>query len=381
MNEMIRKRPHAEARRRKVFILLLCVFASLREIIRKKFCLVFLFSIMGGAVFGQTLSLDQTLASLGSIGAGNAEFRWDPFFAAGTLSVGKHEASFTSGRAGETGMVLLDRKDILNLPLPYAERGNIRFPETFVNQVKTTFSRYVEEERSRFRVAAIIIDAGHGGRDPGAIGTHNIQGRTLRSVEKDIVLKVALQVHAQLAAAFPDKRVLLTRDGDRALSLEDRVGLANSIPMAPNEAAIYVSIHANASFNREARGYEVWYLSPGYRREVIDRSRFTDAEEVIPILNSMLEEALTTESILLANNILRRLGEAVGGTTPSRGLKAAEWFVVRNARMPSVLVELGFVTNQTDALLMSDDAYLKKLSDALYKGITDFIAFFERTGG
>jgi N-acetylmuramoyl-L-alanine amidase len=138
--------------------------------------------------------------------------------------------------------------------------------------------------------------------------------------------------------------------------------------------------------NRSARGYEIWYLSPNYRREVIDKSQYADAapdlkREVLPILNSMMEEELTTESILLANSILKRLGEIVGKQSPSRGLKAEDWFVVKNARMPSVLVELGFVSNETDALLMGDETYLKNLSEALYKGISDFIAFFERSGG
>ncbi|MCL2319085.1 MAG: N-acetylmuramoyl-L-alanine amidase, partial [Treponema sp.] len=109
--------------------------------------------------------------------------------------------------------------------------------------------------------------------------------------------------------------------------------------------------------------------------------KYSDSKEVIPILNSMLEEELTTESILMARSILKRLDEGVGKLLPSRGLKAEEWFVVRNARMPSVLVELGFVTNETDALLMNDDTYLKNLSEALYKGITDFVALFERSGG
>ena len=328
--------------------------------------------------FTQTMSLDETLSTLNSIGAGTAELRWDPFFASGTLSVGRHEASFSSGSPGETGRVILNHRDVLTLPLPYPERGAIRFPQGFVNQIQTTFTRYAGEARSEFRVAAIIIDAGHGGRDPGAIGTHTIQGRTLRSVEKNITLAVALQVHNRLAAAFPDKQVLLTRRNDSYPTLEERVNLANSISMAEHEAAIYISIHANSSFNKNARGYEVWYLSPGYRREVIDTSRYADIGEVIPILNTMMEETLTRESILLANNILSHLDEAVGNLKPSRGLKAEEWFVVRNARMPSVLVEVGFVSNQTDALLMDDEAHLKKLADALYKGISDFIAFFEQ---
>jgi len=331
--------------------------------------------------FTQTMSLDETLASLGSIGAGTPQFRWDPFFASGTFTVGRHEAAFTSGRAGETGVVLLDRRDVLTLPLPYADRGDIRFPEVFVTQVRNTFVRYAEEARSRFRVAAIVIDPGHGGRDPGAIGTHTIRGRQLRSVEKDIVLDVSRRLHSLLSASFPDKRVLLTRDTDTHVTLENRVELANTIPMAENEVAIFVSVHANASFNREARGFEIFYLRPGYRREVIDRSMHADNAEVLSILNSMMEQTLATESILLANSILRRFDEVVGDVKLNRGIKPAEWFVVRNSRMPSVLVELGFVTNETDAVLMSDTAHLNKLSRALYNGVSDFVAFFERAGG
>jgi len=328
------------------------------------------------------MSLDETLSSLGGVGAGTAEFRWDPFFASGTLSTGKHEAAFVSGRAGETGMVLLNRKDILTLPLPYPEKGILYFPETFVTQVKKTFTRYVEEDRSRFRIAAIIIDPGHGGRDEGTAWNYVVDGKTVRIKEKDIVLKASRQLHTSLAAAFPDKKLLLTREGDTNPSKDERVEMANSLPLKDNEAAIFVSVHANASLsNRNARGYEVWYLTPSYRREVIDRSRYADSKEVLPILNSMLEEEITAESILLANYILKRFDEAVGKITPSRGLRAEEWFVVRNARMPSVLVELGFVSNEAEALLMSDEAYLKKLSEALYKGISDFIAFFERSGG
>jgi N-acetylmuramoyl-L-alanine amidase len=158
--------------------------------------------------------------------------------------------------------------------------------------------------------------------------------------------------------------------------------MANSLSLKDNEAAIFISVHLNSSLsNRNARGYEVWYLSPNYRRELIDRSKYTDSKDVISILNSMLEEEITTESILLANSILKRLDESAVASSPNRGLKADDLFVVRKARMPSVLVELGFLSNREEALLMNDDAYLKDLSEALYKGISDFIAFFERPGG
>ena len=345
--------------------------------IKKPACLLLLIflSFFG---FAQSMSLEEALTSLGR----NVEFRWDPFFASGTFSTGGHEASFVSGRAGEAGAVLFGRREVLNLPLPFLENGNIRFPETFISQVRSTLNRFAEHDSARFRIGTIVIDPGHGGVDSGTAWNYTVNGRTLRIMEKDIVLRISRMLHASLSAAFPGRRVLLTREGDYNLSLEQRTNVANSQSLASNEIAIFISVHANSSLsNRNARGFEVWYLDPSHRRDLVDRSRYTEFEEVIPIINTMLEEEITTESIILANYILRRMDEAVGDVSPNRGLKAHNWFVVRNALMPSVLVELGFVSNREEALLLNDEAYLKKLSDALYKGISDFIVFFERSGG
>jgi N-acetylmuramoyl-L-alanine amidase len=333
---------------------------------------------------GKTLSLDETLAGLAALPEArgqSAEFRWDPFFQQGTFALGDYSVSFAAGEAGETGAALLNGREIFNASLPYLDRGNLVFPEAFVTAAKSAFSRSFEDENSRYRIAAIIVDPGHGGKDAGAVGNFVINGRALKSVEKDITLTVSRELHRLLSQAYPGKRVMLTREGDTYPTLENRVDIANSVPLRENEAIIFISIHANASFNKQARGYEVWYLSPDYRRSVIDKSKFADSAEVIPILNAMMEEEFTTESIMMAKSILDRLGEATGNRMPSRGLKAEEWFVVRNARMPSVLVELGFVTNEADALLMANDAYLKQAAGALYKGIADFVTAFERSGG
>jgi N-acetylmuramoyl-L-alanine amidase len=323
-------------------------------------------------------SIEEALKNLEDLG--RAELRWDPFFRSGFLSAGEHYAAFISGAPGETGPVLFDNREISSLPLPFIDEGTLKFPEIFVSQVKGVFTRYVQDDQSRLRIAAIIVDPGHGGKDSGAIGEHVIQGKPFKSVEKDIVLKVSRLLHESLVSAFPDKRILLTREGDTFPSLEQRVDLANAVPLKENEAIIYISIHANASQNKQARGYEVWYLPQDYRRNLLDKSKYEDSA-VFSIENALLEEEFTTESILMAGSILRRIGESVGEQIPSRGLKAEKWFVVRNARMPSVLVELGFVTNETDALLMNDDGYLQKLSEAVYKGIIDFVALFERSGG
>jgi len=354
--------------------------------VNKKMLLLLLFFALCWQAFPQStntrsLSLDEALHSLNSINAGTAGFRWDPFFASGTLTVGRYEAVFSSGRPGETGAVLLDRKDILTLPLPYVERGNIRFPEPFITHVRNTLSSYVEERQDRYRIAAIVIDPGHGGRDHGASETHIVNGKALRSVEKDIVLKVGLQLHALLSAAFPDKQILLTRPDDTFLSLDDRADFANAIPRTEHNDVFFVSIHANASppaRRGQGRGYEVWYLPSTYQRDVIDYSQYDHAEGVGSIINSMKQNTINTENYKLASFILDHLNRNVGDRTPSRGLKENDWFVVKKATMPAVLVELGFVDNRSEAILMDDDDYLKKLSAALYNGIIDFIRFFER---
>jgi N-acetylmuramoyl-L-alanine amidase len=326
------------------------------------------------------LSLEDALGRLSPAGQG-VELRWDPFFGTGIFTISGHNAAFDTGNPGETGFILLDFREIFPVPAPFIRDGLLWFPEPFIAALKGALAASAGDDRSRYRIAAIVVDPGHGGRDTGAVGNHVINGKPLRVVEKDITLAASKLLHARLAAAYPDKRVLLTREGDTYPTLEERVAIANSALLKDNEAVIFVSIHANASFNRNARGFEVWYLSPEYRRTVIDRKKYADSEEVLPILNAMLEEEFTTESILMAQALVRRVDEDMGDRIPSRGIKAEEWFVVRNARMPSVLVELGFVSNEEDALFLTDDAYLRKLADSLYKGIADFVAAFEGTGG
>ncbi|MDR3341762.1 MAG: N-acetylmuramoyl-L-alanine amidase [Treponema sp.] len=340
------------------------------------------FAETAGQSAGKNLSLEEALKGMDAFRAdANAEFQWDPFFQSGIFSASGHSVVFHAGTPGEPGIAIIDGKEILNIPSPYIEKGILMFPEAFLTSVKQVLIPRMQEDYAPFRIAAIIVDPGHGGKDTGAIGTHRINGKTLRVVEKDITLKVSQGLHTRLVQGFPDKRVILTRKDDTYPSLENRVANANSVPLKDNEAIIFVSIHANASFNKTARGYEIWYLSPEIRRTVIDTNKYDEPEDVMAIHNAMLEEEFTTESIIIARSILKRFDETIGKSIPSRGIKPEEWFVVRNTRMPAVLVELGFVTNEADALFMTDDEYLKNFSEALYKGIKDFITLFEQTGG
>ena len=224
------------------------------------------------------------------------------------------------------------------------EDGRFYIDETSAADIVLFFS---DSGTSGARIQYIVIDPGHGGKDPGAIGYFNSGGEKRSLQEKDVVLNKAIETARMLSARFPDKEIILTRNDDRYLKLEERTEIANSIDLKDNESMIFVSIHANASFNTTARGFEVWYLPPEYRRDLIDPESMKEVDsDVIPILNTMLEEEYTVESVILGDKLLKSLDEQVGDISINRGPKEESWFVVRNARMPSVLIELGFVTNQ-----------------------------------
>ncbi|MDR2098012.1 MAG: N-acetylmuramoyl-L-alanine amidase [Spirochaetaceae bacterium] len=333
------------------------------------------------AAFAAAQSEDATLSLSEAMKRLDGELLWEPMFQSGIITSNKHQAVFKAGAAGDRAFILYDNKTLLNLPSPYTENGQLLFPETFVAALKSSIEESVQRDASRLQIAAIVVDPGHGGKDSGAVGNLKLKGKNVRVLEKDITLEVSKELFSRLKKKFPGKRLILTRSGDTYPSLEDRVTKAHSIPLKENEAVIFISIHANSSFNKRASGYEVWYLSPDYRRDVIGPKKSGGAEEVVSIYNDMLEEQFTKESVLMAQSILKNFNETFGQEIPSRGIKAEEWFVVRKARMPSVLVELGFVSNEKDAAIMMDASGRRRFADAIYKGIVEFVERFEMSGG
>ncbi len=334
------------------------------------FIILFLFLFLGH------LSAEEKALDLKTVlDTFNARLDWEPLTRSATLHSGGQRISFRIGDYG--GASLFNGNTVVRGTQPWLYAGELRFPESWLASFSALISRSQQEHAEKFRVAAILIDPGHGGKDPGAIGSHTIAGKKLEIKEKDIALKVAQDLHSRLKKNFPDKRVLLTRTGDTYPSLEERVQIANTVPLKENEAVIYLSIHCKASFNKSARGYEVWYLSPDYRRDLVSDRVETDNSEILPIINDMLEEEFTTESIIIAQNVLHYLDLYFGDETSSRGLKAAEWFVVRNAKMPSILVELGFVTNMEDAKLFTSPYHLQRFGEALYSAVADYVRSFE----
>jgi len=328
----------------------------------------------------RVFTLDETINLLNAAADEQGVFRWDPFFQEGSFAVGGHHGIFSTALSpGQSGFLMLNNRDVYTVPLPHFEGGELVFPEAFVVTAQQAFSRIVREN-FLYRVAAIVIDPGHGGRDPGAVFYHTINGRRQLVRESDIVLTASKMLRDMLVRRYPDKRILMTRERDVFLSLADRAVIANSVPIRDNEAVIFISMHANAALNRNARGFEVWHLTPTYRRQLLDETQFPDPD-LRRILNMLTEESLLTEGILLAQAILDGLHETKGRIMPNRGLRAEDWFVVRRSNMPAVLVELGFITNLQDAILMTNDADLRRMVEGVYRGITNFVSVFESSGG
>ncbi len=331
---------------------------------------------------------------------------WDPLSQNCILEKDGHQVSFQSGG----NFILRDFGFIIQEKAPIIKDGKLISTVSFFNETEQFFKSgnkiektaslsgtvVPEKSPSEFggtsailepdasfsigTIGTILIDPGHGGKDPGASATHVINGKKITVVEKDINLNVSLKLYNMLKKAYPKKNIVMTRSTDKYLTLGQRVDIANSVDSSSKEAVLYVSVHVNASLDKAANGFEVWYLSPGYRRQVIDTDAVEDKNLAL-ILNNMMEEEYTTESILMARFIADGLNTQIGGQSPQRGTKAEEWFVVKNAKMPSVLVETGFLTNDKEAALLSDNDYLQKISVGIYNGLQSFISHFELSRG
>jgi N-acetylmuramoyl-L-alanine amidase len=214
----------------------------------------------------------------------------------------------------------------------------------------------------------IVIDAGHGGRDPGAIGVDGV-------AEKDIVLAVALRLAEKLKKQMGIDTVL-TRKDDRFVALEERTAIANE-----QGADLFVSLHANASPNPDARGIETYYLDNtndeaalrlAGRENGIAREKISDLQFM---LSDMVQNLKLEDSITLAHRLQGSVVTQMGrryGDVRDLGVKKAQFFVLVGARMPSVLVELFFVTNKAEGRALNSEEYQEALADALYDGIKKY---------
>ena len=223
-------------------------------------------------------------------------------------------------------------------------------------------------EQLGLKMRRVVIDAGHGGHDTGAIGPTGV-------LEKDVALAIALQVAKKLSAAGLE--VVLTRDDDTFVRLEDRAKFANH-----NKGDLFISIHCNAGPNRTMRGIETYTLNTSANRYSIRlaaRENATSERGVSDlqfILADLATKANTEESSRLAHrvqkNLVRDLSAQHKGIK-DLGTKEALFYVLLGAKMPAILVETSFLSHPEEEKLLGDDKYQSEVAVAISDAVTGFL--------
>lgn len=223
-------------------------------------------------------------------------------------------------------------------------------------------------------VGTIILDAGHGGRDPGAIGEMNGTGGSELVYEKDITLALALQVGAILHELYEDIQIAYTRTEDEYVSLWERTHYANSLPYIDGKSKIFVSIHVNAANTEAASGYEIWKLREYVYKDFYETNiSESGLVQLTAELNEDLNGELDIATDILATSIESALQVSLSDDMRDRGIKQGMFYVLEHAVMPSVLIETGFITNDRDSSLLRSNQYQERLSFAIASGIAAYI--------
>jgi len=230
----------------------------------------------------------------------------------------------------------------------------------------------IKDVKNRWRLDTVVLDAGHGGKDRGTTGYYGTK-------EKDIVLDVVKRIGRKLEKNSRIK-VIYTREEDVFIPLYERTRIANE-----NNGKIFVSIHANASNNRNIKGFETYLLRPGKTRDAIEvssrenavikleddrREQYKELTGENLIMATMAQSMFMKESEALAADIQKELDQQL--KSPNRGVKQAGFYVLIGASMPNVLVEVGFLSNPIEEKKLKSSAYRQEIANAVYRAILEF---------
>lgn len=294
---------------------------------------------------------------------------YDTFSGTASLAKAGHRLDL---KVGDTLVLVDGQAQHLHHPVDVYEGRvvvPVHFKEQFIDPVLRPAPAQACQQTAEWRIRKIVVDAGHGGSDPGAIGRSGLR-------EKDVTLDIAKRLGSLLKAAGFE--VVYTRSADRFISLEGRVDIANN-----SRADLFISIHANANRVRSLNGFEVYCVSfqpKDYRRALqaaqVRAPVIEGAQLLRPTLNlktilwDMLYSANRAESMALATDICRSVRENL--TARLIGIKSANFYVLKGARMPALLVEVGFLSNAEEERMIKNASYRQQLANAISEGIEDF---------
>ncbi len=244
-----------------------------------------------------------------------------------------------------------------------------RSPANSNDDAKLSLSRQLG-----LKIRTIAIDAGHGGHDPGAMGRNGLK-------EKDLTLDIAKRLQALVKDRLGCE-VIMTRDKDVFIPLDQRPFIAKS-----KGADLFVSIHVNASRKRKARGIETYIqglqasdreaMATAARENAMSTKRLSELDsELDRILKDLKQDDKLEESLQLAHTVqasLVKIMKPVQGHVVNLGVKRAFFYVLINTQMPSILAEVGFISNPEEEKLLRTESYRQAIAEALFQGVKNYV--------
>ncbi len=270
---------------------------------------------------------------------------------------------------GSPVVLIGQEKIILEAPLRRVS-SSIYVPDDFELKVIGTigtpqFKWGFQGDLSNLKVHTIVIDPGHGGKDPGAKGYSGVK-------EKDIVFDISKRIKTLLSEA--GLKVVMTRDSDEFITLPGRTEIATKA-----NADLFVSIHANSMPDRRTEGIEVYYVQTRGKHDLDEEQRqrnekifarnlnASSLSVVGPIVSDMMYQLKISESSKVAMRLVHDVSLAVHA--PNRGARHARYFVVRNTLIPAVLIETGYLTNKQEEKRLDSESYRQKLAESIVRSI------------
>jgi N-acetylmuramoyl-L-alanine amidase len=234
---------------------------------------------------------------------------------------------------------------------------------------KKTIKVDLRSEKEKWEFKTIVIDAGHGGKDPGAVGYRGTK-------EKDIALDVAKRLEKKLAKNMKVK-IVMTRDEDIFLRLSERTKIANE-----SNGSLFISIHTNAAEDRRASGFETFLIGQNKNEAAV---RVAARENAVLELEGSTGKKLTNEDLIkatIAQSAFASKSEQFASLvqkeikkrvqSKDRGVKQAGFYVLMGASMPNVLVELGFISNPSEEKKLRSPQYRDQLATAIYRAVEQY---------
>ena len=301
----------------------------------------------------------------------NLAWEYDPFTRRITLGDSAHKVNM---RIGESLATVDGDSRSMGHPV-VSDRGRVLIPDSFRRQtLDVLFTGKISQPQRRSRVAKIglkkiVIDPGHGGKDPGAVGRSGLK-------EKDVNLDISKKLAALLRSEGVE--VIMTRNSDVFISLSGRAKIANK-----HQPDLFISIHANANHSQKMQGFEVYCITStpdkDSKRAVasasglppkVSSSNVVNSTNLRRVLWDMVHTSNRADSVELSDSVCESMGRVSGARIG--GTKYANFHVLKNTQMPAILVEVGYLSNSQEESSLKSSQYRLQLAEAINRGIQEY---------